>query len=97
MDTVVTLRADVAEDHIARFRAWGGSLHDMGVCDGVRRVRVDAAEWRGYTREVAAPRTPQTTIPLFACGGAGCKVRATAGGLASHQRATGHAGRLEDP
>lgn len=54
---VVTLRADKAEDTIARFRAATKSrAQDLGTLDGVRRFRVDAQRWAGWTAKQTTRR-----------------------------------------
>jgi hypothetical protein len=55
--TIVTFSAERAEAALARFVAWAGETEteDLGVLDGRRRYRVDAALWSAYVR-AAAPR-----------------------------------------
>jgi len=53
--TVVTFRADRAEECVARFVEWGGAaVQDPGVLDGYRRYRVDESQWRLYTRQASS-------------------------------------------
>src|SRR5690349_559625 len=57
--TVVTFRAERAEDCLARFAEWAGGAvdaEDLGTLDGHRRYRVDEALWTAYTRATAPKR-----------------------------------------
>jgi hypothetical protein len=100
--TVVTFRADDAEQHISAFVRWAGTtaavLTDMGVCDGVRRIKVKAAQWASYTRDVCKRATtpPAHLMRMRRCAEPGCKVRAVPAAVASHQKASGHEGYVEE-
>lgn len=53
--TVVTFRAEEAEDRLARFvdfHEGKAEAEDLGTLDGRRRYRVDAATWSAYVRAV---------------------------------------------
>lgn len=57
--TVVTFRADLAEDCLARFVDWAGGgveVQDLGTLGPVRRYQVPAAKWLAYTRSKAVRR-----------------------------------------
>jgi len=54
--TVITFRAADAEERIARFvehHKGMAAVQDLGTLDGLRRYRVDAAQWSAYVRAVS--------------------------------------------
>jgi hypothetical protein len=55
--TVVTFRAETAEDNLARFLAFAGpgvEVEDLGTLDRVRRYRVDRRLWSAYVKAASA-------------------------------------------
>jgi hypothetical protein len=94
--TVITLLAATAEDCLARFLAFAGdaAVTDLGTLDGYRRYRVPAHDWSAYTREISTrPQPGLGRVKCYRC--AECDVTAISGALSTHQKASGHEGKVE--
>lgn len=56
--TVVTFKAEHAEDRIARFLDWAEGkveVQDLGTLGSIRRYKVPSAAWKSYTQSVSRP------------------------------------------